>query len=575
MIKIVDIHINNLSFRYPGDKQGALNNIKLDIPAGQFVLLAGPSGCGKSTLGLAISSLIPSRVPGKITGEVYLGKQNLSKMELHEASQQVGMVFQNPDNQLINYNVEMEIAFGPENLNLDPEEISRRINQALHFTGADKFRKAPITTLSGGQKQRVAIAAALAMKQKVLVLDEPTSALDPKGTQEVLQVLRRLNKELGMTIILIEHKIDEVIKWVDRVLLMESGHIVVDESTRNAFRNIELWNRLGVSVPEVVQISYALPDAFAGEVALTVEEAADALIGTKYSTALTDSLLTRDRVQRGTPMLKWKDVNLTYDENSVLKGANLDVYENEWVSLVGSNGSGKTSLAALAMGFNAPTAGEIFCCGKPVKYGNISKQAENIGYLFQSADHMLFTDTVEKEIAFGRIYGNRKKCNNTYTELQLAELIDLSNRLKTNPYKLSLGQRQRLALISLLSANPKALILDEPTTGQDEGHARMFLEFLDNIRRSQNLTYLMITHDMRAVAKYTDRVVVLNEGHLILNDRPERVFAQVDRLEDCQVIPPPVAYLHWLLTDKTATEVTLNVSEFLNVISNSKDRRCS
>ena len=572
----MDIHIDNLSFRYPGDKQGALNDIKLDIPTGQFVLLAGPSGCGKSTLGLVMSSLIPSRISGKITGEVYLGKHNLPKMELHEASQLVGMVFQNPDNQLINYNVEMEIAFGPENLNLDSDEISSRINQALHFTGADKFRKAPITTLSGGQKQRVAIAAALAMKQKVLILDEPTSALDPKGTQEVLQVLRRLNKELGMTIILIEHKIDEVIKWVDRVLLMEKGRIVVDESTRYAFRDIELWNRLGVSVPEIVQISHALPDAFAGEVALTVEEAADALIGTRYSAALIDSLLTKkERMQKGNIMLKWKDVNLSYDENSVLKGANLEVYENEWVSLVGSNGSGKTSLAALPMGFNAPTAGEIFCCGKPVKYGNISKQAEHVGYLFQSADHMLFTDTVEKEIAFGRIYGNRKNGNNTYTELQLAELIDLSNRLKTNPYKLSLGQRQRLALIALLSSNPKALILDEPTTGQDEGHARAFLEFLDNIRRSQNLTYLMITHDMRAVAKYTDRVVVLDEGHLILNDRPERVFAQVDRLKECQVIPPPVAYLHWLLTDKTAAEVTLNVSDFINAVSDSKDRRCS
>jgi energy-coupling factor transporter ATP-binding protein EcfA2 len=286
VIKIYNLHIDNLSFRYPNEQAGALHNVQLDIPYGQFVLIAGPSGCGKSTLGLAMAGLIPSRMNGMMEGAVYMGEQNLSQMEIHEVSQHVGIVFQNPDNQLIQFKVDMEVAFGPENLNLPHEEIERRVNQSLHYTGSDKFRHAMIEVLSGGQKQRVTIAAALSMEPNILVLDEPTSDLDPIGTQEVLKVLRHLNEKLGMTVVLIEHKIDEVIHWVDRVLLMEQGRIVVDSSPRDAFRDTELWEGLGVSIPEMVKVSYALPELFAGHIALTAKEAADAFHGTGYAASL-------------------------------------------------------------------------------------------------------------------------------------------------------------------------------------------------------------------------------------------------------------------------------------------------
>ncbi|MCZ8514399.1 energy-coupling factor transporter ATPase [Paenibacillus filicis] len=559
-----NLQIKNLSFKYPNEQTYALHNLQLDIPAGQFVLVAGPSGCGKSTLGLALAGLIPLRMSGIMDGAVYLGEKNLSHMEIDEISQRVGMVFQNPDNQLIQFKVELEAAFGPENLNLPHEEIERRVNEALHYTGSDKYRKALIETLSGGQKQRVAISAALSMRPSVLVLDEPTSDLDPRGTQEVLKVLRRLNEELGMTIVLIEHKIDEVIPWVDRVLLMDQGRIVVDSSPRKAFCNTLLWNELGVSIPEMVQLSYALPKVFAGRVALTAAEAADALQGTRYAAALsTAASVGRPRPQTGSALLQWKNIELTYGNNRVLQDLNFEVREHEWVAVAGANGSGKTSLAALAMGFSSATAGQMICYDRPVKAGDISKQSEKIGYLFQSADHMLFSPTVIKELGFAKSYGRRTRSRGQYSEEQLAELIDLSDRLEHNPYQLSHGQRQRLALASLLTSAPKTLILDEPTTGQDEGHASAFLEFLNALRETQGLTYLMISHDMRAVAKYADRLAVLDNGRIVLNDRPERVFAHVDRLAECQVVPPPIAHLHGLLTGGNTGWVSLNIEQFL------------
>src|SRR5579885_1740036 len=246
-----DVRIHNVSFSYAGSSQSVLQAINLTIPEGEFVLLAGPSGCGKSTLALAVAGLIPSRIAGHLQGGIYFGERNVSAMNIHEVSQHIGMVFQNPEEQLIHLDVESEVAFGPENLALPRAEIAQRVSESLAFTGMQTWRKQEIFALSGGQKQRVAISATLAMRPGVLVLDEPTSDLDPVGTQEVLQVLRTLNKQYGMTIVLVEHKVDEVIAWVDRVLLMDQGLSVVDAPPRNAFDDIQLWHNLGVSVPQM------------------------------------------------------------------------------------------------------------------------------------------------------------------------------------------------------------------------------------------------------------------------------------------------------------------------------------
>jgi len=283
---VPDLVVSDLTFRYPGARAPALSAVSLTIDPGEFLLVAGPSGCGKSTLALALAGLVPGRVRGHLSGAVHLGGTALASWEPQEVAQQVGIVFQDPSSQLVTPTVEAEVAFGPENLALPREEISRRVDDALTATGTTHLRKATTASLSGGEKQRVAIAATLAMRPRVLVLDEPCSDLDPRGAQDVLRVLRALNEKQQMTVVLVEHRIDEVVPWVDRVVLLDRGRIVVDRPTRAAFTDPHRWDDLGVAVPEMVRLGQALPGYFPGAVPLSVEDAYHGLAGSPAAAAL-------------------------------------------------------------------------------------------------------------------------------------------------------------------------------------------------------------------------------------------------------------------------------------------------
>ncbi|GHO80663.1 cobalt ABC transporter ATP-binding protein [Ktedonobacter sp. SOSP1-85] len=567
-----DVHVKNVSFTYAGSSHAVLRSVNLTIPEGEFVLLAGPSGCGKSTLALALAGLIPSRIAGSFKGHISLGDKPISTMEVHEAAQHIGIVFQSPEEQLVHLDVESEVAFGPENLALSHDEIKSRVRTALAYTHMEPLRKLEIFALSGGQKQRVAIAATLAMQSHVLVLDEPTSDLDPAGTQEVLNVLRTLNKRYSWTIILIEHKIDEVIPWVDRVLLMDQGKVVVDAPPRQAFAAMELWERPGVAIPQMVHLARQLPDIFPDALPLSVDEAHGALRGTRYALALQReaALFSPEPASLPGPssassILSWEQVGLTYGEKTILSDINLTVQPQEWLALVGSNGAGKTSLASLAMGFQAPTLGNVRYEGRPVVPGQISRQSRHMAYLFQAADKMLFTPTVEKELLFGAQNQSKRKSISpaSYSVEQLLEIVDLLTYRHTNPFHLSYGQRKRLAIGALLARYPRVLILDEPTTGQDEKHARAFLRFLQQLREQEHLTYLMITHNMQAVAEYATRMVVLHDTRIVMDGPPEQVFAHSAELEQYGVLSPPIAQLHARLCEQQAQRVALNLPTLL------------
>ncbi|GER92108.1 ABC transporter ATP-binding protein [Dictyobacter vulcani] len=560
------IHVDNVSFTYTGSVHPTLRSLDVTIPEGEFLLLAGPSGCGKSTLALALAGLIPERIAGSFEGHIYLGDKDVSAMDLHQVSQHIGIVFQNPDEQLVHLDVESEVAFGPENMALPNAEIERRVAQALAYTQMEAFRDLEIFALSGGQKQRVAIAATLAMQSRVLILDEPTSDLDPVGTQEVLGVLRALNKQYGWTIILIEHKIDEVMPWVDRVLLMDAGRIAVDAPARAAFSNLEPWQRLGVAIPQMVTLAHALPDVFQSTLPLSVDEAYAALRNTAYAQALRQQAQQSSAIHPLTnrqekSVLSWKKVSLNYGDKQVLDGVDLTIQQQEWVALIGANGMGKTSLASLAMGFQAPTHGRIHYEDQQVIPGRIARQSEHMAYLFQAADKMLFTATVEQELLFGLKHQRKRNKQATipYSIDQLLEIIDLTAYRHFNPFHLSHGQRKRLALGALLTRYPRVFILDEPTTGQDEGHAQAFLQFLEQLREQERLTYLMITHNMEAVARYANRVVVLNAGQIVMDDAPAYVFARNEELARYGILAPPVAQLHARLCEGDARQVALNI----------------
>ena len=566
-----ELRAEDVSFAYVGAARAALRHVDLGVSPGEVVLVTGASGCGKSTLALALCGLIPSRVHGELRGRVTFGGATLSGLKPHEAAQFVGMVFQNPNLQLINQTVQSEVAFGPENLALPQPEIAARVEECLAVTGMAGMRKAAVVTLSGGQKQRTAIAATLAMRPRVLVLDEPLSDLDPVGAQEVLATLRRLARRGGTGVVIIEHRVDEVAPWADRVVLMDDGRVLLDQPPHAAWADPAPWLAAGVGIPDMVRLAHAVPGAFGAGLPLSVEEAAGALKDTWFEAALAAvaagrarttvaAQATARRVPAGPPVLAWDGVSVEFDGKRAVDDVTLAVDEGEWVALIGANGSGKSTLTGLTVGLGKPCAGVVRFGGQPVRPGKVFEHAAQVALLLQAADDMLFETTVLKELEFGFRFRARPK-DPVLDVAEAIEFFGFAGREDDSPWELSQGGRQRLALAALLVGAPGVLVLDEPTTGQDADHMRGFLRLLDQVRARTGITILTVTHDIRGLASHASRVVLLGEGRVRLDGPASRVFAAAEELARWGVLAPPLARLQTTLLGQAAADVLLDVGE--------------
>ena len=545
-----------------------------------MVLITGPSGCGKSTLALALTGLIPARVEGELRGQVTFGGRTLSGLPPHEASQLVGMVFQNPNLQLISQTVQSEVAFGPENLALPQPEIAARVQWCLEVTGMAGMPRATTVTLSGGQKQRTAIAATLAMRPRILVLDEPLSDLDPVGAQEVLGTLRRLAADGRTGVVIIEHRVDEVAPWADRVVLMDGGRVVLDEPPRTAWANPQRWSGIGVGVPDMVRLAHALPDAFPGPLPLSVPDALAQVRDTWLVPALTNAVAARagdgallegNGAARGRsaaspgrggsePVLSWQGVSVNFGATRAVDNVSLDIAEGDWVAMIGANGSGKTTLTGLAVGLGTPSTGQVFFRGKRIRSGRVFEQAALVALLLQAADDMLFEETVIGELKFGSKF-RALPPDPVLTVEQAIEFFGFAGLEDTSPWELSQGGRQRLALAALLVGAPGVLVLDEPTTGQDYQRMRAFLRLLEAVRERTGLTVVTVTHDIRGLASRAARIVLLGDGQVRLDGPADEVLARTAELERWGVIAPPVPRLQAELLGPAATRVLLSVEE--------------
>jgi energy-coupling factor transport system ATP-binding protein len=555
------------------------------VAPGELVLITGASGCGKSTLALALAGLIPSRVHGELRGSVRFGGASLSELAPYQAAQQVGLVFQNPNLQLINMTVQSEVAFGPENLALPQPEIAARVDWALDVTGLGGMRRATVITLSGGQKQRTAIAATLAMRPRVVVLDEPLSDLDPVGAQEVLGTLRRLAADHGTGVVVIEHRVDEVVPWADRIVLMDEGRILMDRPPRGAWDDTTRWIATGVGIPDVVRLAKAIPEAFPDGEPLSVDEAAAALRDGWFAAALADMAASRKaapqigghrgiavagsgpsaRRNEAPPVLSWDQVSVTFGNNKAVDNISLDIYDDEWVALIGANGSGKSTLTGLTVGLGKPSHGMVSFRGQPIRTGRVFDHAAQVALLLQAADEMLFAQTVLDELTFGFRFRARPAAP-VLDVASAIEFFGFSGLEEVSPWELSQGGRQRLALAALLVGAPGVLVLDEPTTGQDADHLRAFLALLDRIRERTGLTVVTVTHDMRAVASRASRVVLLGEGRVRLDGSPARVFAATEELASCGILAPPLARLQSQLLGDDLDEVLLTVESLATAV---------
>jgi energy-coupling factor transport system ATP-binding protein len=469
------IQIHGLTVRY--GQVPAVQNVSLQVAAGECVLVTGPSGCGKSTLARILCGLIPQAIPAQVHGQVSVAGLDILTQPILAIAQRVGIVFQRPASQLFHLRVEDEVAFGPRNLGLDEKEIRQRTEWALQATGLSDLRCERPAALSGGQKQCLAIASALAMRTQVLVLDEPTASLDVPNTRRVIETLARLRAEYGITIILIEHRLAEAAQLAGRVILMDAGRILADGSPQEIFANRELRLRLGLRRPaEVPQVSW------------------DILIQSNGRPSPADA-----------PLLELENVSAGFNGRAVIRDIQVSFYAGEFVALVGDNGAGKSTLALTAAGLIKPQTGVVrFCNGARPRPGL------DVALLFQDPLEQLFTDSVDEEVAFAP--GNYG-CFDPGLQAQILQEADLWELRQRRPQSLSVGQQQRTALASCLGLRPRLLILDEPTLGQDWGHLQRLMNYIQELNR-QGTTILLISHDYKLVHHYARRVILLRDGRI-------------------------------------------------------------
>ena len=491
--------------------------------------------------------------------------------------QQVGLLFQNPEEQLFCIIVEDEIAFGLENQGLPSHEIDRRIDSALTQVGLTGFRNRQIASLSSGQKQRVALACVCAMQPQILLLDEPTSYLDPQATHDILEIIRDLNRKLGITVIVAGHQVNEIAPLCSRVWLMNDGELGSDLPIDQAFNDLKQYSQLGVQIPELAQIA---EQRGYSERPLTLDHAVqlfenltqdsersqfdraeipDGLINSDTSSRedglvdLTSSLTQANPVNPDNILTEVQNLSFRYPQTSidVLKDVSFQIKSGEVVAIMGANGSGKTTLLLHLIALLRPSVGQVLIKGQDTRRCKPRHLAGQVGIVFQNPDLLLQAATVFEEVAFGP---KNFKLSRQEVEERLAEVLlmfDLETLKAEAPYALSRGQRQRTAVAASFSLYPDLLLLDEPTTGQDYYHLQQLMQMLDNTMKARNKTVIFCTHDAHLTLEYASRVLLLHHGKLIFDGTPDAAFANPERLEQASLVPPLTMQLQRLQNDKT------------------------
>jgi energy-coupling factor transport system ATP-binding protein len=531
----------NLYYTHAGGTDYTLKNISLAIEEGDFTLIAGPTGSGKSTLALCLTGLIPQVIGGDMKGRVLVDGKDTKQYEVYQMAQYIGLVFQNAENQLCSLDVEGEISFGPENLGLPRTEIEKRVTAALNAVNLNDLRSKYTFNLSGGEKHKTVIASSLSMLPKILVLDEPFSELDPIGCQDILQTLKRLNEEYGITIILIEHKLEHVLGFAKNVILLKEGEVVASGPTSSVFKEGQLDEWLDLRVPEALKLSQELvKKGFMSNLTLTTE---------KFETAIPTPLVNRPHEARANthcgekPQSEKKIIRIEalsysyFDGTPALKDVNLEIAPGEFITILGSNGAGKTTLARLMAGQLKSAQGKIYLKGEDVTKRGKADLARVVGYTFQNPDCQLFCKTVKDEIAFGPRHLNLQKeevnsrVENTLKMMRLEQFRD------RDPQTLSRGQKIGVAVASVLAMKPEVLILDEPTLGQDFRRIRSLVSMLKSMS-NEGLALVVITHDVNFAAEHSSRVVIMKDGIILVDGEPHVVLSQEDVLHSARLEPP-------------------------------------
>lgn len=533
------VSVKELQYRYRGQKRYALDGISFEVMQGDFIVVMGASEAGKSTLAACINGLIPHFFKGKFVGDVEVYGKNTRATTVAEMAGVTGMVFQDFEAQLFSTNVELEVAFGPENFNVPHDEIARRIDENLTLVGLDHLRRRSPATLSGGQKQKLAIASVLAMHPKVLVMDEPTTDLDPISKLGVFQVAEQLRRRDDITLLVVEHETEEALH-AQRILLLHEGKMVRFAAAREVLQEVELMEELGVMPLGVTKYFHRMG---VKDPPLTVEEGLQRFEEKKwrFSEQRYRELQQKDeqRAEKyGAPLIRCENLHHTYPNGThALKGIDLEIRKGEMVAIVGQNGSGKTTLVKHFNGLLMPTDGQIWVDERTTRQQGVFELGRKVGYVFQNPDHQIFSDTVFDEVAFTLRLRKVDEQKIKEAVAEALEAVGLTGFETEDPFSLTKSGRQRVAVASVLAAKPEVLILDEPTTGLDYAEQCSMMNLVCRLNEHGS-TIIFVTHHMWVVAEYAQRVYVVKDGQIFLHGTTREVFSHDQELRAAFLRPP-------------------------------------
>lgn len=542
------VRVENYSCRYGKDDPLRLKKISLEVWVGEFVGIVGPSGGGKSTLAYATNGIVPHEIRGSETaGDIFVMDLKVSENPPHELVRQVGTVLQDPEWQLVTFTVADEIAVGLENLGVDSREIQRRVSRSAELLGLEHLLNHSPDELSGGQKQRVAIAACLALSPPVLLLDEPLSELDPTGKEGVIRAVRELNEEHGITVLFVEHNLDAISPYADRIVVVVDGEVIANGPPRQVLSDREVLDATGFRAPQPIELANLLPPALRPETPpLTMGELAGTIAGAdSLNLGALPSVGQEEDISpdAGKVVVEARGLHYRYPGgHEAVQGVDLTLREGEYLGLIGQNGAGKSTLVRLLAGLLKPSKGVVFLGGRSISHLSRKEITARIGYVFQNPDFQFFKDTCFEEVAFGlRLQGLSEKEVEERAMSALSQL-EVESYRDEHPHFLSRGQRRRVAIATVLALAPGVILLDEPTTGLDSGTASRLLDVIDGLREEGH-SVVMLTHEMPAVLERCDRLVLVHEGQILLDDDPRRAFLEREVMGACHIRPPPLADL--------------------------------
>ncbi|ASI93906.1 ABC transporter ATP-binding protein [Vibrio rotiferianus] len=530
------IEFSNFSFRYESLDKPTLKNINLRIEKGEKIVIIGPSGSGKSTLGQCLNGLIPHAIKGETSGKLTINGQDTAPFDMHQFTEQVGTVLQDTDSQFVGLSIGEDIAFALENQLMSNIDMYPLVKATAKMVDLEQMLDRSPHDLSGGQKQRVSLAGILVDDVDILLFDEPLAALDPKTGKKTIEIIDELHRETGKTIIIIEHRLEDVLhRSVDRIILMESGEIIAD-TTPDEILASHLLEEYGIREPLYLSALKEAGCAIEGD---AKPSSLSTLPLTQYQTAVSTwfeaSKATNVEKQAET-LLAVRNLTYSYDgEKNALEDVSFDVKRGEFVSVLGKNGSGKSTITKLVMGVIEPDQGSMMLNGQDLNELTIFERSQKVGVVMQNPNHMISHHMIFDEVAFGLRNRGVEENQIEAKVLEVLELCGLSKYRHWPIEALSYGQKKRVTIASILALEPELLILDEPTAGQDYRNYTSMLSFIEKLNRELGITVMIISHDMHLVLEYTTRSIVIADRKLIADAPMTEVFSSPALLDQANL----------------------------------------